>query len=532
MIRSGSIPSSVHSTLERSAERFANRVCIAFENHVYSFTQIDDLSSRFANVLIKEGIDDGDRIACFLPSSPQFAVTYYGALKTGAVVTPIDHRYRQNEVRFQIIDSGAKYLVTLDELWEKLGSSIADVGLSKVFLTSLGNVQEFGKSARETPKDSHGLRTEDLSSALANSDRIDQSRSLNPFTHLAALPYTTGTTGPSKGVMLTHFNLLASQYQFNHALSNKEGVETAIVLFPFSHIGGLNAALGTLVNSASTVVAFEKFDAKKVLAAVDMYRPTLFYGVPTAYVALMSNDGQLGSVDFSSIRCAISSGAPLPPEVKTKFAQRTGIRIMDSWGMTESSPVLTCSPMGAIKPNLIGFPVLETEVKVVDIAHQDVFMPIGEVGELVARGPQVMKGYWKSADATSQTIVNGWLHTGDLGYMDEDGSFYYIDRKKDIINVGGLKVWPSEVEGVLYECPSVSEVVVGSESDQYYGEVVTAWVVLKSGYDQLQEEKILKEYCISKLARYKVPNRINFVTEIPKSPVGKLLRRAFRQSGS
>ncbi|MDG6922359.1 MAG: AMP-binding protein, partial [Nitrososphaerota archaeon] len=146
--------------------------------------------------------------------------------------------------------------------------------------------------------------------------------------------------------------------------------------------------------------------------------------------------------------------------------------------------------------------------------------------------PQVMKGYWKSADATSQTIVNGWLHTGDLGYMDEDGSFYYIDRKKDIINVGGLKVWPAEVEGVLYECPSVSEVVVGSESDQYYGEVVTAWVVLKSGYDQLQEEKILKEYCISKLARYKVPNRINFVTEIPKSPVGKLLRRAFRQSGS
>jgi len=533
-VESGEIPRSVHETLERSATRFPGNAAIIFNNSVFTYAEIDALASRFAEALLATGLKDGDRVACYLPSSPQFMIAYYGTLKAGGVLTPIDHRYREVELRYQISDSEAKVVVTLDSLWVRSKNILREAGARRVILTNMDEVSALHKingitSGYDNGEDGNSVIR--MTEFVASREALEKSARLDPFSHIAAMPYTTGTTGPSKGVMLSHFNLLASQYQFNHALQNSVGKETAVVIFPFSHIGGLNAALGTLVNSSNTVIAFERFDLAQVFEAVAKYRPTLFYGVPTAYITLLANEAGLRQADFSCIRMAISSGSPLPPEVKLRFAEKTGVAITDSWGMTESSPVLTCSPPGMTKQNLIGYPVLETEVKVVDIQNQDKEMPVDEVGELVARGPQVMLGYWKKQEATQQTMKNGWLHTGDLGSKDSNGAFYYLDRKKDIINVGGLKVWPAEVEGILYECPSVAETMVGSEKSERYGETVRAWVVLKPGFEQKKQVKILKDYCSSKLAGYKVPNTIDFVKEIPKSPVGKPLRRVIRESG-
>jgi long-chain acyl-CoA synthetase len=534
MLGSNLIPRSVHETLQLSARKFPNNPAIIFNETTYTFSKIDRLSSIFASALLASGLKDGDRVACYLPSSPAFMIVYYGTLKAGGVLTPIDHRYREVEVKYQLKDSGSKIIVTLDSLWEKLAGVIKEAGVEKVILTNPDESLIASQSSTDVQKTGETSRLTELLGTfppLANSADVD------PFLHLAAMPYTTGTTGPSKGVMLSHYNLLASQVQFNHALQNSTGKETALVVFPFSHIGGLNAAMGTLVHSSNTIIAFERFDPFKALHAVAKYRPTLFYGTPTAYIALLANDEELSKADFSCVRAAISSGSPLPQEVKQKFGDKTGVFVTDTWGMTESSPVLTCSPIGVLtKQNEIGFPVLETQVAVVtDSLPQDSgphYAKPGEVGELVARGPQVMLGYWQKADATSQTIKNGWLYTGDLGFIDSNGAVYYLDRKKDIVNVGGLKVWPAEVEGVLYESPYVAEAVVGPRADEKYGEVVTAWVVLKPGIsvEEHEIETALRDLCSSKLARFKVPSSINFVKEIPKTPVGKPLRRALRES--
>lgn len=536
-IASGEIPRSVHETLERSASKFPNNNLIIFNDFAFTYGQIDALASRFANALIRIGLRDGDRVVCYMSSCPQFAIAYYGTLRAGGVLVPIDHRYREVELRNQISDSEASIVVTLDSLFEKFKNVIEEAGAKKIILTKMGELETFQKQSYANPKidaeeeNQKATTIIRLIELIAKNSSVKDSVKVDPFTHLAAMPYTTGTTGPSKGVMLTHFNLLSSQYQFNHALQNKIAKETALVIFPFSHIGGLNAALGTLVHSSNTIIAFEKFDPTIVFDAVSKYRPTLFYGVPSAYISLLSNEEKLSKADFSCIRIALSSSSPLPPEVKLRFMDKTGVGITDTWGMTESSPVLTCSPPSmAKKANVIGFPVVETEVKVIDIQDESKEMPVNEMGELVARGPQVMLGYWKKKEATLQTLRGGWLHTGDIGFKDADGAFYYMERKKDIINVGGLKVWPAEVEAVLYECPSVAEAIVGAESSERYGENVRAWVVLKPGYDQKEQDKILKDYCSTKLARYKTPNTINFVKEIPKSHVGKPLRRAIRES--
>jgi long-chain acyl-CoA synthetase len=539
------IPRSVHETLERSAADFPDRSLIIFGGYSFTYRQIDFLTSRFAAALISLGLHDGDRVACFLPSSPQFVIAFYGALKAGGVLVPIDHRFRELELRHMISDSGSKIVVTMDSLFEKFTNVIETAGATSIVLANL-TPEELGSLRRLSTKEVIGVQGQQARSPFSFLEMIDSSTSLehaatiDPFTHLAALPYTTGTTGSSKGVMLSHFNLLANQYQFNRALKNKIAKETALVIFPFSHIGGLNAAMGTLVHSCNTIIAFERFDVMKVMASVAVNKPTLFYGTPTAYVSLLAHQDALSKVDFACVRVALSSGSPLPQEVKKKFADKTGVIIVDTWGMTESSPVLTCSPLGEMtKANEIGHPVFATEVRVGRLTedNQDgdlIEEPVNEAGELIARGPQVMLGYWNKPEATAQTIRNGWLYSGDLGYIDSGGSVFYLDRKKDIVNVGGLKVWPAEVEGVLYESPFVAEVVVGPKRDEKYGEVVAAWVVLKPSVLNAPSEieKSLKEFCATKLAQYKVPTSISFVTEIPKTPVGKPLRRIFRESSS
>ena len=531
-VESGNISGSVHETLERSANAFPKNVAIIFGKIPFTYERINELSSRFAEALVAMGLKDGDRVACYLPSSPQFMIVFYGTLKAGGVLTPIDHRYREVELKYQLSDSEAKIIVTLDSLWEKSKDVILGAGVTNAILANLTEIEDLNKVRNSgTEKDSRrkSSGSSRLVDLIEQTEPIERSVRVDPYNHIAAMPYTTGTTGPSKGVMLSHFNLLASQYQFNDALGNKVGKETAIVIFPFSHIGGLNAALGTLVHSSNTVVAFEKFDSGRVLEAVTLYRPTLFYGVPSAYVTLLNDAAKIREADFSCVRVAISSGSPLPPEIKLQFEKEAGVGITDSWGMTESSPVLTCSPPGETQPHLIGYPVLETQVRVVDTQDESRELPIGEVGVLIAKGPQVMLGYWKKQEETRKILKDGWLHTGDLGYKDETGAFFYLDRKKDIINVGGLKVWPAEVEAVIYECPSVAETIVGAEPSERYGETVTAWVVLKPGFNAIDEDKLIKDHCSSKLARYKVPNTIEFVREIPKSHVGKPLRRAIRE---
>ncbi|MEM3703022.1 MAG: AMP-binding protein [Candidatus Bathyarchaeia archaeon] len=351
---------------------------------------------------------------------------------------------------------------------------------------------------------------------------------INPKEDLAFLCYTGGTTGIPKGCMLTHFNCVVDQLHEIAFYKLRRGEEVLLLFLPLFHIYGLNRCMGTYLAAASTIILFERFNLIKVLEAVQKYKVTVFTGVPTVYNAIISFP-EIKSFNLQSVRIWKSAAAPLTTNTWLKFKELIGANITIGWGLTEASPCLTLAPleMEEYKPGMIGIPEIDTEVAVFDPA-KDVEVPIGVVGELRARGPQIMKGYWNKPEETNKVFVKGWLCTGDLGYMDEDGMFYFVDRLKDVIKVGGFQVWPMEVEDMLCAHPAVLEAAVVGIPDEYYGEVPKAYVVLKNNYrSKITEEELIK-YCEEKLAKYKVPAKIEFLEELPKTPSGKILRRELR----
>ncbi|MEM3704143.1 MAG: AMP-binding protein, partial [Candidatus Bathyarchaeia archaeon] len=355
--------------------------------------------------------------------------------------------------------------------------------------------------------------------------------SISPEEDLAFLCYTGGTTGVPKGCMLTHFNCVADQLHEINFYKLRRGKEVLILFSPLFHIHGLNRCMGTYLAAAATIILFERFNPLKVLDAIQRYRVTVFPGVPTAYVALL-NHPDIKNYDLSSVRIWKSAAAPLPTEIWFKFKELLGASISVGWGLTEASPGLTLTPLEMFsakqyKPGMIGIPEIDTEVAVFDF-EKNIEVPTGVVGELRAKGPQIMKGYWNKPEETVKAFCNGWLCTGDLGYMDEDGVLYFVDRLKDMIKVSGFQVWPMEVEDVLCSHFAVLEVAVVGVPDEYYGEVPKAYVVLKNDFKGKVNEEELIKYCEGKMATYKIPKKVEFVDELPKTPSGKILRRALR----
>ncbi|MDR7446583.1 MAG: long-chain fatty acid--CoA ligase [Armatimonadota bacterium] len=523
----------VDEIVRRAASTYGTRAALVFFGRRISFAELDRLVDRFAAGLQRLGVGRGTAVSLHLPNCPQFVVAYYGILRAGGVVVPHNPLYTEPEVAHQLLDSGAEVAVTLTLFYPRVAAAARQARVREVVFTAL---HEFmGPVARLV----YPLK------ARREGQWVDvrPEPGVRPFGELlregapqpvpvspedpAAYLYTGGTTGVPKAAVLTHRNLVANLLQAaSWDPQLRPGQEVALAALPLFHSYGMTSVLNFSMWLGATVVLVPRFDPKLVLDAVRRHRPTLFHGVPTMYIALL-NTPELKRVSFRSVRAGISGAMGLPREVQRQWEAVTGGRLVEGYGLTEASPVTHCNPLyGVRKEGSIGIPVPDTDARVVD-PETGAPLPPGEVGELEVRGPQVMRGYLNRPDETAQVLHDGWLRTGDMARMDEDGFFYIVDRKKEMINVGGLKVFPREVEEVLYRHPAVREAAAIGVPDPVRGEVVKAFVALKEGQHATEHE--LVEFCRQHLAPHRVPRAVEVRPQLPKTLIGKVLRRALAE---
>jgi long-chain acyl-CoA synthetase len=505
-------PRSLHSLLFDSAKKYPEKTALIFYGHKITFAQLAGAVKRTASVLHELGLRKGDRVAVMLPNCPDFVIAYYAILSLGGIVVNTNPMYVEREIEHQVNDSGSRMIITLYDLYFRVKNVRNNTPLEKVMLTG------FTGKPGDMPDDT-----------LWFPDFYAQDRppvpeaEIDPLEDLAVLQYTGGTTGVSKGAMLTHYNLYANSQQTDHFFVGEEKKQLTLAVLPFFHVYGMTSCMNLAMAAGTTLILVPRFVPEEIAKIISEYKPTFFPGVPTMFIALLNCPE---FKDYSNVMVYNSGGAPMPVDVILKYdklLEGTGSDIGEGYGLSESSPTTHCNPLfGVKKPGSIGIPFPATDAAVVDPGTGK-FLPPGQVGELVIRGPQVMKGYWNMPEQTAQTLKDGWLYTGDMARMDEDGYFYIVDRKKDMIIASGYNIYPREIEEVLFEHPKVQEAVVAGVPHAYRGETVKAYIVLKQGETATEEEIIA--YCKEKLAPYKVPKLIEFRNELPKSAVGKLLRR-------
>jgi len=522
---------SLVQPLLRSAQAHPDRPALLFFGKPTTYRELVDQVQRAAAGLAALGVRKGDRVAIMLPNSPQCVISYYAALWLGAVVVMVNPLYTPRELRAQLADSGARHIIVLDIMYPKVAEVRADTAIERIVVTGLQEYLPFplnwllplqlrrqGQAVR-VPDASHITRWQ----GLLSHPPAGKPAPVSAKEDLAALQYTGGTTGTPKGAMLTHFNLYANCVQIAAWLSEfKEEPYRVLGALPFFHVYGLTTVLNFTIFRGGTMILVPRFEINQVLQLIQRHRPHIFPGAPTMYVALL-NHPKVKQADLRSIAACISGAAPLPVEVQTRFEELTGGRMVEGYGLTEASPVTHANPFwGHRKVGSVGLPWPDTACRIVNPdTGEDV--PVGQEGELLVRGPQVMKGYWNRPEETSMALRDGWLWTGDIARMDEDGYFYIVDRKKDVIIAGGFNIYPREVEEVLFMHPAVQEAAVVGVPDPYRGETVKAFVVLKPGVHATADELIA--HCRRHLAAYKVPKLLEFRSELPKSLVGKVLRR-------
>jgi long-chain acyl-CoA synthetase len=504
--------------LQKTATNYPANVAIAYDGKETTYAQLDFLSNQFAHALIKLGVEKGDRVALFLPNVSQFIIAYFGILKAGAVVTAISPLHREREVEHQLCDSEAQTIIALDSLYAVVDNVWAETKLKNVIVTRLDessgtaiipkpNLSDFQKLLKEAPETP--LKIE-----------------INPKRDLAALQYTGGTTGTAKGAMLTHANLVSNALAFAAWIKGETAKETFLTALPLFHIYGMTTSMTVPISLAAKMVLMPRFEPAKALEAIQKHKVTVFCGVPTMYSVLLTNP-ELGKYTLTSIRVCISGASALPPQIQKKFMQVTGGFLAEGYGLTEASPVTHCNPvdrtMKKVKVGSIGLPLPDTEARIVDLVTGEKTLGLGETGELAVKGPQVMKGYWRKPEETALVLRDGWLLTGDIAHMDEDGYFYITDRKKDLIKHKDYSVYPREIEDVLYEHPAVKLCAVVGKPDPNAGEVLKAFIVLKEGKVVSVEE--IMAFVKEKVAPYKAIREIEFRTELPISSAGKVLRR-------
>ncbi len=524
----------LHRLLKQSAARFSDRTALIYydgegerELSRMTYEALDEASDRFAAALIGLGIAKGDRVAYFMQNCPALVVGFYGILKAGAVIVPCNPMYREQELAHQLQDSGARTILCDADLYPVVQDALHDTVLERVIVT--------GAKPEALAHSAEVLSMEALIEAQLLPDGGFCSPGLVPRQDLALLCYTGGTTGTPKGAMLSHYNMVANTLQFRRWFDYKEGNETFITALPLFHIGGIAGAMNVPLASGATIVLFRRFNAKGVLRAIQDYRATRFLGVPTMYLAIL-NLPEVSDYDLSSLRPSRTSAAPLPAAVKEAFDKMVGHEVLiEGYGLTETSPLTHANPVQRAKGGSIGVPLPDTAARIVDADDGLEVLPVGEIGELILNGPQVMAGYWNKPEETDGVLRDGWLYTGDLAHMDEDGYFHIVDRKKDVINAAGFKVWPREVEEALYNHPQVRGAAVTGVPDDYRGETVKAVVVLKEGHglgpDDAARQEIIA-HCRRELAAYKVPRLVELRDQLPVSAAGKVLRRLIREESS
>ncbi len=508
--------------LQQSASLYPDRPAIIYQDPsegqgpiAWTYRDLDEMSDRFAAALISLGVAKGDRVAYYIQNSPELIAGFYGILKAGAVPVPCNVMYQAEELAYHLNDSGARTLFCEANLYPTAQAILQETPVARAIVAG-GQVE------------GQALYWEQ---ALADAPALSELPAIDVERDLALLPYTGGTTGIPKGAMLTHANLVANAVQFRDWFGYELGGEVFVATLPLFHIGGIAGVMSVPISCGGTIVLFRRFNAERVLRAIQDYRATRFLGVPTMYIALL-NHQDAGNYDLSSLRPSRTSAAPLPKAVKESFDALVGRDVLvEGYGLTETSPLTHANPVDSAIAGSIGVPLPDTDARIFDADDGMVEMPVGEIGEVVLRGPQVMRGYWNRPLETSEAIRDGWFYTGDLAYMDERGYFFIVDRKKDVINAAGFKVWPREVEEVLYQHPSVRLAAVLGVPDDYRGETVRAVIALKEGHEFPSEDAAREDvlaHCQRHLANYKVPRIVDFRDELPMSAAGKVLRRVMR----
>lgn len=521
-----------------AAQEYPTRPALEFMGKQLSYERLLEECCRFANALVRLGIGRQERVAIMLPNCPQTVIAYYGTLMAGCIAVLTNPLYKERELAIQLADSGAAAIITLDVLYPRVRAAQARTTLRHAIITSIKDYLPFPKNVLFALKmkknvQAAGITYDDKVHAFAPLLKSVPPKfmcaEIDGEHDLALLQYTGGTTSTPKGVMLTHQNLVANTMQSaSWFYKVRRGEEIFLGALPFFHVFGMTILMNLCTLCRGMNVLVPKFEPSEMLRIIHKLRPTVFPGAPTMYISLI-NHPDTDRYDLSSIHTCISGAASLPLEVQEKFEAITGCVLIEGYGLTEASPITHANLLwGKRKNGSIGIPFPDTEAKIVD-SYTGEELPQGEVGELVVRGPQVMKGYWNKPEETVTALRDGWLYTGDLGRQDEDGFFSIIDRKKDLIIAGGFNIYPREVEEVLYEHPCVKEAVVVGVPDSYRGETVKAYIVTRTGTHVTQEE--LNVWCRERMASFKVPRQYEFRSELPKTIAGKVLRRMLLEEG-
>ena len=488
----------VRSAAESSGSKKALFYGVTSAEGELSFASIDGEVDRVARGLAERGVERGDRVAVAMPNVPHFVFAYFGALRAGAAVVPVNAMLSRPEVTTILEDSAPKMIVGAGPPGRVAEAAGEELGIPHISAEAWHELGSLGDRFEGPPTDADDL---------------------------AVLAYTSGTTGKPKGVMLSHGNLLANLEQQSQIPEDRVTPDDVLLLtLPLFHIFGLNVPLGLLMKNAASGVLLERFEPVATLREIESRKITILFGAPPMYGAWAATPGG-DQYDLSSVRLAISGAAPIAQEVIASFRSMFGIEIDEGYGLTETAPTLTSNRMQPRpKPGSVGAPLPDVELRIVDEAGNDV--ELGDTGEIVVRGPNVFKGYWQQPEETERVFTDGWFHTGDIAVRDEEGYIYLVDRKRDLVIVSGFNVFPSEVEAALLQNPKIAEAAVVGVPHEYRGETLKAYVMLADGADATPEELLADAR--TRLARFKLPETIEIVAELPHLLTGKVLRRALR----
>ena len=530
----------LHELLRRTAREHGDWPAVTFYGKTMTYRELDEAADRFAAGLRRIGVQPGERVSLLLPNTPHFVVSFFGVLRAGGVVVQTNILYTPRELEQLYNDAGVETVVPLDMFWHNLSRAKPNTGVKRVILADVGDylrtplrqlypirkrrdLKKAGHWPLEVPAVPWIFRYPQL---LQTAPAPGTEPPVKPAEDVAVLQYTGGTTGTPKGAMLTHRNLVANALQGMSWIPTK-GRQRFLGAIPLFHVYGLTTVmLGPVALGAEVILHPNPREVEAILKLITKTKPTIFPGIPTLYIAILRHPN-VSKYDLRSVRYCISGAAPLPNEIRREWERVTGGKIVEGYGLTEASPITHANPLEGLVKDGIGLPFPNTDAKVVGLDDPSRDLPQGEIGELAIYGPQVMKGYWGRPEETAMVLRGGWLLTGDIARMDEDGYFFIVDRKKDMIIASGYNVYPREVEEVLFMHLAVAEAAAIGVPDPYRGETVKAFVILKPGMTATAEE--ISAFCKEHLAPFKVPKQIEFTTELPKSAIGKVLRRELRE---
>ena len=520
--------SNFYELIKESVRRFPLKTALISCERKISYSEMDEMSDKFATALVDLGVKKGDRVCVMLPGSAQNVIAFHGVLKVGAILVPVNLMFKAEELTYVLKDSGATILIFLDVFHPLIQKIKGNTGLRHIISVHLADISEPGSwiPPAMNPEKRAFPDAVDFSNCISNCPAYPPMVSINSKEDIALVIYTAGTSGPPKGVMITHFNMIHANLSHCHPVGICHS-DVNLQILPMFHIGGYYLFLHPTLYKGGTVALMPMFEPTQYLRILDKYEVNTILGIPTMFIGLL-NHPDLSKYDLRRLRICIAAGAPVPAEVQKVWIEKTGVELTQGWGMTECNAGAIVNVPNKKNASSIGVPTTG-EVKIVDPDTREI-LPIGKPGEIMYRSPQVAKGYWNKPEETKEAFqTDGWLRTGDAGYINEEGFIFFVDRIKDLIIASGYNISPFDVESSIMKHPGVMEVAVIGVHDEYRGESVKAYVVLKEGFREKVKPDDIIEYCKEHMATYKVPRLVEFIDTLPKTAIGKVLRRELRR---